>query len=770
MMNANVFTSEWGKRGACFWLVVCLALLGTLLALLPTARLNSSVLALLPGQTTALPQDLNDGFMSRLDSQVLWLVSSGNAPDPAVAEYWASQLRTQPFFSTLTGALSQTQQQDWGRFFFEHRNGNIDAQTRDRLQNGTQAQWILTQIYSAFSGVSSNELRNDPLMLVRGAQLSLAQNGSQLKMMQGWLVTQDSQGRYWYLIHGELAGSTYDMARTHQIVTQLNTLEAQLAHRYPQARLLSRGTVFYSDYASQQAKDDISTLGTVTLAGILLLIILVFRSFRPLLLCMLSIAIGGVAGSVAVLMFFGELHMMTLVMSMSIIGISADYTLYYLTERMVHGDSCTPQDSLKKVQRALLMALVTTVIAWLVMMIAPFPGIRQMAVFATTGLMASCLTVFFWHPSLCHGMPVRPVPCMGLLLRWLSAWRRRKTLYIGLPCTLAVIACIGISRLHIDDDIAQLQALPEALLTQERAITGLTGQSVEQKWFAVYGDTAQSVLERLEKLRPILDQARQQGLFDNYRTIPLNSLARQQTDLALIRQTAPDVIQQLAAAGIPNAHINTDAMPVSLTDWLASPASEGWRLLWLTLSDGRSGVLIPVDQVHDSAALSRLAERQEGVVWVDRKVRFDHLFALYRHLLSGLLLIAVGVVACSAILRTGVKKGFISLVPSVLSLACGLAALALTSQTINLFSLLALVLVLGIGINYTLFFSNPRGTPLTSLLAVTLAMATTLLTLGMLVFSHTQAISNFGVVLCSGIFTAFLLSPLAMPNKRERKK
>lgn len=109
------------------------------------------------------------------------------------------------------------------------------------------------------------------------------------------------------------------------------------------------------------------------------------------------------------------------------------------------------------------------------------------------------------------------------------------------------------------------------------------------------------------------------------------------------------------------------------------------------------------------------------------------------------------------------------MIPSVLSLGGGLAALALSGHALNLFSLLALVLVLGIGINYTLFFSNPRGTPITSLLAVLLAMATTLLTLGMLVFSSTQAISSFGIVLCSGIFTAFLLSPLALPAKRRKK-
>ena len=72
-------------------------------------------------------------------------------------------------------------------------------------------------------------------------------------------------------------------------------------------------------------------------------------------------------------------------MSMSIIGISADYTLYYLTERMVHGAAVSPWQSLVKVRKALLLALLTTVAAYLIMMLAPFPAIRQMALFGTVG-------------------------------------------------------------------------------------------------------------------------------------------------------------------------------------------------------------------------------------------------------------------------------------------------------------------------------------------------------------------------------------------------
>ena len=747
MTNANVLPPS--KRPALLWGLVCLVMAAALLILLPQSRLNSSVLAMLPKQAMSdIPPALNDGFMQRLDRQLVWLVSPGKEANPRVAQEWLTLLQKSAALGDVKGPMDAASQQAWGAFFWQHRNGLIDPDTRARLQN-------------------------DPLMLMRGSQLAMAKNGQRLRLMDGWLVTQDPQGNYWYLLHGELAGSSFDMQQTHQLITTLNTLEKDLKTRYPQAQLLSRGTVFYSDYASQQAKQDISTLGVATLLGVILLIVAVFRSLRPLLLCVISIGIGALAGTVATLLIFGELHLMTLVMSMSVIGISADYTLYYLTERMVHGNDVSPWQSLAKVRNALLLALLTTVAAYLIMMLAPFPGIRQMAIFAAVGLSASCLTVLFWYPWLCRGLPVRPVPAMALMLRWLAAWRRNKKLSLGLPVALALFSLAGMSMLRVDDDISQLQALPQHILAQEKAITALTGQSVDQKWFVVYGDSPQQTLRRLEKYTASLEYAKKEGLISNYRTIPLNSLARQEEDLQLLKTAAPTVTKALQNAGLTAVNPDLNAMPVNVDEWLASPASEGWRLLWLTLENGESDVLVPVEGVKSSALMQEIATYYPcGIAWVDRKSTFDELFALYRYVLTGLLLVALAVIACGAVARLGWRKGLISLVPSVLSLGCGLAVLAMSGQAVNLFSLLALVLVLvlGIGINYTLFFSNPRGTPLTSLLAITLAMLTTLLTLGMLVFSATQDISSFGIVLVSGIFTAFLLSPLAMPDKKRTKK
>lgn len=761
------------RRLAALWIAFCLLLAVALTLLLPRSQLNSSVLALLPQQNLgAAPPALQQAFLQRLDRQLVWLVSPGPTDDPQVAAWWLSQLRALPALKQVQGDLDAQQQQQWGRFAWQHRNGLIDDATRNRLQDGgnAQADWQLAQLFSAFSGVGSKELQGDPLMLVRGSQLALQQNADRMMLHNGWLTAQDRQGQRWYFLHGELATNAFSLQQSHALVSQLNALEQQLKSRFPQAKLLTRGTVLFSDDASQRAQHDVKTLGSLTLGGVLLLVLLVFRSLRPLLLCITSVAIGAMAGTVITLICFGELHLMTLVMSLSIVGISADYTLYYLTERMVHGGEQTPWQSLHKVRGTLLLALATTAIAWLLMLLAPFPGLRQLAVFAASGLTASCLTVILLYPWLVRGLPVRPVPLMVPLARWLAAWRRQRGLRVGLPLAVAVFAVTGIAQLRVDDDIAHLQSAPARLLEQDRQLAVLTGQRADQTWFVVWGDDAQQTLQRLARLAPDLQQAQQQGWLQRYRLLPLPSLMQQQQDLKLLRQAAPTIATRLQQAGIKLPAPDLSAMPVTPQAWLASPLSEGWRLLWLTLPDGRSGVLIPTSGVKNSPALNALAQRHTGVSWIDRKASYDTLFSFWRTLLSGLLMLALALIALSFVLRLGLRAGLRSALPSLLSLAAALATLGWIGASLNLFALLALILVLGIGINYSLFFSNPQGTPLTSLLAVSLAMITTLLTLGMLVFSSTSAIASFGTVLCSGIFTAFLLSPLAMRPTRSRSK
>ena len=762
------------RRLAQGWLLICLLLVAALMVILPRSQINSSVLALLPKQQlVGVPDELSRGFSQRLDRQLVWLVSPPQTAGTAPLDDWLARLRQLPALGEVQGPMSAEQQQAWGAFFYAHRNAMLDDATRQRLTSGAQAQsqWILGQVYSAFAGVSGKELSHDPLLLVRASQMAQQQNSAGMSLDDGWLVATDKQGRRWYLLHGELKASSYDITSGRQVVAALEAQKQAFEQQWPGAKVLERGTVFYSDYASHQAERDISTIGLASVIGVFALILLMFRSILPMLLSLLSITIGALSGTVITLWVFGEIHIMTLVLSASIVGISADYTLYFLTERRVHGAENSPLESLKKLFPALSVALLTTVAAYLMLLIAPFPGLQQLAVFAAAGLSAACITVMCWYPYLSRNLPVGTTPGLVLILRWLHAWRSRKAMRIGLPLLCAALALGGLARLHINDDIADLQALPADLQQQEQQMAALTGQTNDQKWLVVYGENAEQALQRLEKLRPALAKAKAQGWIEGYRAIGLPSLQQQQQDVDLLRRQAPQVVAQLQQAGIALPAADLSDQFVTPQAWLDSVVSQGWRLLWLSLPDGRSATLVPVSGVHNGAAMAQLAKEFAGTGWVDRKTEFSQLFSEYRVYLSYLLGLAVLLIAAIYLWRYRLPHGLVCLVPTLLSLAMGVAALGYSGHNLNLFSLLALVLVLGIGINYTLFFTNPRGTPTTSMFAIFMAVVTTLLTFGMLVFSSTQAISSFGIVLSCGILTAFLLSPLTLPvKKRGRKK
>ncbi|RNL98786.1 hypothetical protein EF878_21300, partial [Dickeya undicola] len=84
------------------------------------------------------------------------------------------------------------------------------------------------------------------------------------------------EGHTWYFLHGELpGGSAFDMTAGRQLVEKLARFQGELRTAFPQSQVLTRSTLLFSDYASQQARHDVSTLGAVTVVGVLLLVFLV---------------------------------------------------------------------------------------------------------------------------------------------------------------------------------------------------------------------------------------------------------------------------------------------------------------------------------------------------------------------------------------------------------------------------------------------------------------------------------------------------------------
>ncbi|GAM78131.1 membrane protein [Vibrio ishigakensis] len=189
--------------------------------------------------------------------------------------------------------------------------------------------------------------------------------------------------------------------------------------------------------------------------------------------------------------------------------------------------------------------------------------------------------------------------------------------------------------------------------------------------------------------------------------------------------------------------------------------SEPIRFLYVnTINDKVAGV-IALKGVSQSEPIQAYAEASNDLSYLDKAQEISDLFSQYRVKVMELLLCALSVIAIVLIKRYGVSHALKILLPSLIACLVALACAQVVNSNLNLFNLLALILIIGIGIDYTLFFAEKAHSPST-LLAITLSAVTTLLSFGLLSLSQTHAIHSFGITVLSGIFVAWLLSPLAI--------
>jgi predicted exporter len=108
------------------------------------------------------------------------------------------------------------------------------------------------------------------------------------------------------------------------------------------------------------------------------------------------------------------------------------------------------------------------------------------------------------------------------------------------------------------------------------------------------------------------------------------------------------------------------------------------------------------------------------------------------------------------------------LVPVLAAVVLAVSILLLWGTRFTLFNLVALLLVVGIGLNYALFFNRPVPDPherQRTLLSLAVCGATTLSAFGCLAFSQTPVLRAIGVTVTLGTILSFLISAALSTNE-----
>ena len=783
MSSIAVTHDRGGRLRFRVWLAFVVALFVLFgLVVWPRLQVETDIVALLPTEQNA--EDVNravDQFSQALARKVIVLVGAATLDGAKdAARGVAATLRASNAFAQVDLEV-RGRAGDQLALYRAHRGVLLANRQFAGLRDGAGEQILREAMRAAYTptGLTSPlGLADDPLGLAT-AYLQQQVPAFGAAHLDGDMLVIDEAAAHYVLITAELAGTPFASDTQVAAMAALDAARQQLGDG---ARMWVSGTVQHASAIANRAQNELAVFGTLETAAVMALLITVFGALRPLALGALTTAIAFVAGITANQLLFAKVHILALVFGSSLIGGVIDYSIHFFADRFRNPSGWTTQDAYEHVGGAILLGLVTTLLGYVVLLLMPFPGLRQIATFCIAGLVAGCSAVLYGYPTL-YRAPQRVAafgPRIGsLLTRRFAAWRWTATT-TALAALVAGFAAFGIARLELRDDVTALQASPPALLEQEHRVATLLRSALESRYFLVRGADAQRVLETEERLTAALDALVATDKLGTYtavsRTLP--SFVRQRENQTLLQRDvfAPNGLQARAwtqlgfdtdAIARKVAAAPADAPLLTPEDWLASPASEPYRLLWLHRDATPYASIVTLGGIKDIDALRTIAHDVDGVRLIDRIATISDVLHRYR-VAIGWLLAAVYLVAGAVLSRRfGWREVPSLLAPSAAASVVTLGLFGWLGVPVNLFTLLSLWLVLGLGIDYGIFLRHGRTALSTAVLSVTLSAITTLLAFGLLAFSATPFIRSIGATLLSAITLSWLFAMLScVPGAR----
>jgi predicted exporter len=210
------------------------------------------------------------------------------------------------------------------------------------------------------------------------------------------------------------------------------------------------------------------------------------------------------------------------------------------------------------------------------------------------------------------------------------------------------------------------------------------------------------------------------------------------------------------------ADLTKESEALEIDTWLEDPVSQQFRNLWLDVGTDQSASIVLLNGLQDTLSLREALADFPSVVVANKAEEMSSLFGQYRERVSWVLAAAYAIILLGLATRYGLRQAVVLLIPPVFAGALALIIISVLGNSLNLFNFLAMILVLGIGIDFTLFLAEARGDRRITMFAITLSALTTMLSFGLLSLSSTFAVHSFGITVLIGIACAYLLSPLAV--------
>lgn len=779
-----------GRGALAVWLIGVLACI----VLVTRAEFSTDLSAFLPRSPSAaqqvLVEQLRDGLVSRLI-----LIGVESAPPEVLAllsKDLAARLRQDRNFVSVSNGDESGLDKDRD-FLWRNRYLLSSTVTPERFSPGGLRQALdndLQLLGSSAAVLVKRTISDDPT----GELLTL------VSQFEGDTRPATNEGVWFWrdgkraLLVAQTRAAGFDIDAQQRALAAIHDsfAVAQKAVSDPQgARIVASGPGVFSVSTREHIKEDawrFSALATLMVATLLLV---VYRSARVLGLAMLPAASGALAGVAAVSLGFGAVHGITLGFGVTLLGEAVDYAIYLFTQT---APGSPPDKTLPRIWPTLRLGVLTSVCGFSAMLLSSFTGLAQLGLFSVVGLIVAVGVTRWVLPLLLRKdfATVRSTLFAPALVRVLQRAPR-----LRFPILLLIVAAgafLGIQRDIVwDDELSSLSPVSQRdQQLDEQLRHDIGAPDVRYLLIAAAPDEedARIVSETLGmRLQELITQNALTGFDSPTRYLPSQDTQRKRQGAL----PAPEILREnlkQALVGLPFRSGLFEPFLAAVAAAKTQPLLDrndfgntdlSLRLDSLLVKRGAGwAAMLPLRGVVDPRRLrDQIAEAgQTGVILLDLKGESDRLYETYRH--QALILSLLGGLVITLLLFASLKsprRVYEVLAPLVAAVVLTAAILVASGQRLSIFNLVGLLLVVGVGSNYSLFFERQNMTDQHGVrddrerMVASLALANlcTVIGFGVLSFSGIPVLHAIGTTVGVGAVLSLVFSAILTVHRKAKE-
>lgn len=596
------------------------------------------------------------------------------------------------------------------------------------------------------------------------------------------------------LIMAELAGSATDSSYARGIPLLLNdlteTLNRRSASRGIGFTLTPVGAYRAALDNEHAARRDMRTAILLTTIGIAFLLIIAFP--RPLigLLALIPSAAGAILALLVCSFFFPSLSILAIGFGGAIMAFTVDLGIAYLLF-LDRPHEMSGRRAAREVQSAEILAALTTIGAFLLLLTSRFRVLAEIGLFAALGVAFAFFFVHWVFPRIFPVMPPTLKPRNIRLSRVLD-----KVVLSGGKAGIAaavlffgVMLCLARPVFHVD--IHAMNSLSEATLAADRTVRAVWGDMTSRVYLMTEGRSLEELQDKSDRLAQMLREDRAQGKITSGGGLsdlfPGDALAKRRAadwQAFWTPLRVSDLSRELHRAGREMGFAAAAFQP--FLDALSGPppAAVGIPEPFTGIFGIAPGMSPPVQvsmvtpgPAYDAAAFfARYAK--PGLAGVFDAGLFSQ--RLGEVLVSLFIEIAVitglGIIVVIFLFFLDWRLSLIVLAPVIFALVSTLGTLTILGQPLDIPSIMLWIVIMGMGIDYGIYYvcayqRNPdERHPSLGLirLAIFLAGATTLIGFGVLAVAQHAVLKSIGLMSLLGIFYSLLGAFLIVPPLVKR--